>query len=70
MSFTHARGPEEHYVLSAFDEGEARKLHDLLARCAGGEVEVVLIERLDRGEASDARAVGEVAASIASGGRG
>jgi hypothetical protein len=49
------RWSEEHNVLGALDEGEARQLHDLLARCAGGEVEVVLIERLDRGEAGNAR---------------
>jgi hypothetical protein len=32
----------QHHVLSTLDEGEARQLHDLLARRAGSEVEVVL----------------------------
>ncbi len=53
VGLAHARRPEEHHVLCAFDEGNARQLHDLLARRAGGEVEVVLIERLDRGKAGD-----------------
>jgi hypothetical protein len=44
----------EHHIFGTLDEGEARQLHDLLARRAGGEVEAVLIERLDPGEARDA----------------
>ncbi len=55
MSLAHARGPQEHHVLRALDEGEAGQLHDLLARCAGGEIEVVLIKRLDRRKARHPR---------------
>src|SRR6516165_11865527 len=54
MSLADTRGSEEHHVLGAFDKGEARQFHDLLARRAGSEVEVILIERLDRWEAGDA----------------
>jgi hypothetical protein len=43
MRFAYARGSEEHNVLGAFDEGKACQLHDLFARGAGGEVEVILI---------------------------
>jgi hypothetical protein len=42
-------------TFSARDEGEARQFHDLLARRAGSEVEVVLIKRLDRWEAGHPR---------------
>jgi hypothetical protein len=49
------RGSEEDHVLGTLDEGETPQLHDLLARCAGSAVEVVLIERLDRGEAGHSR---------------
>src|SRR5579863_1607063 len=45
---------QEHHVLGALNEGQARQFHDLLARGTSGEGEVVLIERLDRWEAGDA----------------
>jgi hypothetical protein len=47
MSLAHARGSEEDHVLGALDEGKAGQFHDLLARRAGGEAEVVLVKRLD-----------------------
>ena len=43
MSFAHARWSEEHHVLGALDEGEAAQFHDLLARRADREAEVVLV---------------------------
>src|SRR6516165_4347391 len=49
-SVTGSRGSEEHHVLGALDEGEAGEYHALLARSADSEVEIVLIERLNRGE--------------------
>jgi len=55
VGLAHARRPEEHHVLCAFDEGNARQLHDLLARRAGGEAEVVLVKGLDGREAGHAR---------------
>jgi hypothetical protein len=55
VSLAHARGPEEHHVFGTLDEGEVRQFQDLLAGRADGEVEVVLIQRLDRREARDAR---------------
>src|SRR5580704_10281116 len=51
MSLAHARRSEEDHVLGALDEGKAGQFHDLLARRAGGEAEVILVKRLDRREA-------------------
>ena len=51
MSLAHARRSEENHVLGALDEGKAGQFHDLLARRAGGEAEVILVKRLDRREA-------------------
>ena len=71
MSLAHPPRSEEHHVLSALDEGEAGQFHDLLARRTGGEGEVVLIERLDGGEARDApeHLAGPRAARLALGGQ-
>ena len=51
---TFARGAQHHHVLSPLDKCEAGELEKLLARRAGGEAEVVALERLDRREAGDA----------------
>jgi hypothetical protein len=48
VSLAHARWSEKYHVLGALDEGEAGQLHDLLARRAAGEIEVVLVKGLDR----------------------
>jgi len=55
LSLAHARGPEEHHVLGALDEDETRELDDLFARGTSGEVEVILVKRLDRGEVGHPR---------------
>jgi hypothetical protein len=55
MGLAHAGRSEEHHVLGAFDEGQAGQLHDLLARRADGEVEVVLVERFNRRKAGNPR---------------
>jgi len=48
VALAHAAVPEQHDVLGALDEGEACELLDLRAGRAGGEAEVVLLQRLDR----------------------
>ncbi len=45
---------QEHDVFGPLDEGEAGEFEALLARCTGGEREVVALQRLDRREAGDA----------------
>jgi len=51
MGLPTPEGPRNTRFSSRSNEGETCELHDLLARRAVGEVEVVLIECLDRREA-------------------
>jgi hypothetical protein len=48
VALAHARWAEQHNVLGALDEAQSGELLDLGARCARGEAEVILLERLDR----------------------
>src|SRR5690606_3609377 len=50
MALAYARGPEQHDVPAALDEAERGEFLDLLPRCAGGEAEVVALDRLHRGQ--------------------
>lgn len=52
MRFSHARWPQQHDVFVTLYEAQGSQRLDLLLRSAGGEGEVVILERLYRRKAA------------------